>query len=93
MDYGLVLLVNENNAHIIFEVLILVVVDYGLVQMSRELTADEQLVLILVVVDYGLVQVIESRCIKGDKCLNPCCSGLWSRTAFAIIFDVCIITS
>ena len=62
-------------------VLILIVVEDGLVQ----LTADEQLlqrtVLILIVVEDGLVLSYQLRgmfyCLGG---LNPYCSGRWSRT-------------
>ena len=37
-------------------------------------------VLILVVVDNGLVQFIKMSFVMAQCCLNPCCSGQWSRT-------------
>ena len=62
-------------------VLILVVVDNGLVRVSTITVDIETLVLILVVVDYGLVLLLVSNMkLMVSKCLNPCCSGLWSRT-------------
>ena len=38
-------------------------------------------VLILVVVDDGLVPIFATALCLRVKCLNPCCSGRWSRTA------------
>ena len=72
-------------------VLILVVVDDGLVQLAFICALADCLVLILVVVDDGLV--LDCTNLRGfcQECLNPCCSGRWSRTiiAFAIVFDAC----
>ena len=42
-------------------------------------------VLILVVVDNGLVLAALNGKATGLKCLNPCCSGQWSRTV--ILFE------
>ena len=62
-------------------VLILVVVDNGLVQHNYPGLTDWRLcVLILVVVDNGLVLIMLIVLITKSKCLNPCCSGQWSRT-------------
>ena len=41
-------------------------------------------VLILIVVEDGLVQVSSLRTQKLRTCLNPYCSGRWSRTELAI---------
>ena len=38
-------------------------------------------VLILVVVDNGLVHLLMQRVVSTSTCLNPCCSGLWTRTS------------
>ena len=53
----------------------------GLVQLVMPLKQFMHVVLILVVVEDGLVHV---RCFsnnEGRQCLNPCCSGRWSRTS------------
>ena len=63
-----------------FIVLILVVVEDGLVlyKLSRKLS--ETRVLILVVVEDGLVLINHLKIRNYERCLNPCCSGRWSRT-------------
>ena len=62
-------------------VLILVVVDNGLVHLNHlGYINDDKRVLILVVVDNGLVRSTADKSINFLKCLNPCCSGQWSRT-------------
>ena len=61
-------------------VLILVVVDNGLVLNEPNTTAIKVAVLILVVVDNGLVHPQKCRFERVNRCLNPCCSGQWSRT-------------
>ena len=43
------------------------------------------MVLILVVVDNGLVLLNKTLYDVCQLCLNPCCSGQWSRTV--ILFD------
>ena len=60
-------------------VLILVVVEDGLVHNMKDLIPFKE-VLILVVVDNGLVRLDCKPFICTDECLNPCCSGQWSRT-------------
>ena len=45
-------------------------------------------VLILIVVDNGLVHLTDWYHIKGDTCLNPYCSGQWSRTWGCVPFSV-----
>ena len=52
----------------------------GLVQRTRDPTSVETNVLILVVVDNGLVQMSRELTADEQLCLNPCCSGQWSRT-------------
>ena len=37
-------------------------------------------VLILVVVEDGLVLLLKILLLRVKRCLNPCCSGRWSRT-------------
>ena len=37
-------------------------------------------VLILVVVEDGLVRTRVINLATSEECLNPCCSGRWSRT-------------
>ena len=39
-----------------------------------------KMVLILVVVEDGLVRLLYARKMILMQCLNPCCSGRWSRT-------------
>ena len=73
-------------------VLILIVVDDGLVLKIKIMSQITVGVLILIVVDDGLVQ-LKNICIGVDKlCLNPYCSGRWSRT-FWILLMVHIILS
>ena len=61
-------------------VLILIVVDNGLVLTIEAWMQGIAKVLILIVVDNGLVPraVYKLAILKG--CLNPYCSGRWSRT-------------
>ena len=59
-------------------VLILIVVEDGLV-LSVTIERYEDGVLILIVVEDGLVPVHYHGHFK-DSCLNPYCSGRWSRT-------------
>ena len=62
-------------------VLILIVVDNGLVPSpSINGCCSHSGVLILIVVDNGLVQVSAWNCQEVNSCLNPYCSGQWSRT-------------
>ena len=62
-------------------VLILVVVDDGLVLLSgATINIVQEAVLILVVVDDGLVHLFFCSVCMFKTCLNPCCSGRWSRT-------------
>ncbi len=68
------------------EVLILVVVGNGLVLMERlDLKNIEKMVLILVVVDDGLVLSLQGVLRLFLGCLNPYCSGRWSRTSTMIL--------
>ena len=62
------------------KVLILVVVDNGLVLYLLKRRPMHLVVLILVVVDNGLVPFEEFKNRVKTICLNPCCSGQWSRT-------------
>ena len=63
------------------KVLILVVVDNGLVLDAGHCkTLQWPRVLILVVVDNGLVHCAVCFRHRSWWCLNPCCSGQWSRT-------------
>ena len=69
---------NDNIPNL--DVLILIVVEYGLggVFLMKYINANN-IVLILIVVEYGLgVPMTESN-TKTPKCLNPYCSGIWSR--------------
>ena len=43
-----------------------------------------ELVLILIVVDNGLVLRIAKATVNGKECLNPYCSGQWSRTEWSM---------
>ena len=79
MDNGLVRQVNH-SAMSASQVLILIVVDNGLVQARMVRLIILPCVLILIVVDNGLVQHIEFAMLQWDLCLNPYCSGQWSRT-------------
>ena len=56
-------------------VLILIVVEDGLV-----LNYNSSFVLILIVVEDGLVQDPDTVMSQQIACLNPYCSGRWSRT-------------
>ena len=81
MDDGLV---HTATGEISFveSVLILVVVDDGLVLLNDYASVGScSQVLILVVVDDGLVPTWISLFLYFILCLNPCCSGRWSRTA------------
>ena len=61
-------------------VLILIVVDNGLVLHLLLWLLTLLMVLILIVVDNGLVHTSFLRNSDGTLCLNPYCSGQWSRT-------------
>ena len=54
--------------------------DIGLVHTFINEISGEEEVLILVVVDIGLVPRLQKAIDLILKCLNPCCSGHWSRT-------------
>ncbi len=72
----------ENGETFINEiVLILIVVEDGLVLFNdcHVSDLDLNLVLILIVVEDGLVLTISLDC-EPFVCLNPYCSGRWSRT-------------
>ena len=65
----------------VFDVLILIVVDNGLVLTHHCMLIYLLVsVLILIVVDNGLVQRDGRVVIRPDSGLNPYCSGQWSRT-------------
>ena len=54
----------------------------GLVHWQKYLIVGHAFVLILVVVEDGLVQGIAKHFNDHvSDCLNPCCSGRWSRTS------------
>ena len=55
--------------------------DNGLVLSFLSLMVRNIWVLILVVVDNGLVQQSGAISAIAAWCLNPCCSGQWSRTS------------
>ena len=62
-------------------VLILIVVEDGLVLVLLVSVSGLGLrVLILIVVEDGLVLVVPSQYGNSVQCLNPYCSGRWSRT-------------
>ena len=52
----------------------------GLVHVLELYLAAKDAVLILVVVEDGLVLEETDGKEKTGECLNPCCSGRWSRT-------------
>ena len=53
----------------------------GLVHLAIFKIKLESHVLILVVVEDGLVLLIIQIARERTDCLNPCCSGRWSRTS------------
>ncbi len=61
-------------------VLILIVVEDGLVPTGLKFKFTDDTVLILIVVDNGLVHQRQRRQRSVRWCLNPYCSGQWSRT-------------
>ena len=62
-------------------VLILIVVEDGLVLLLLPLKLLSLVVLILIVVEDGLVLISQDVVLWDMKgCLNPYCSGRWSRT-------------
>ena len=64
-------------------VLILIVVEDGLVlAVSFPNTVELTTVLILIVVEDGLVQATKHQDRTYKLCLNPYCSGRWSRTDY-----------
>ena len=69
-------------------VLILIVVDNGLVLTIEAWMQGIAKVLILIVVDNGLVPraVYKLAILKG--CLNPYCSGQWSRTHLVLRYSL-----
>ena len=76
-------------------VLILVVVEDGL-GGRRAFTQEEinEVVLILVVVEDGLgVLIIEPLEEMVSTCLNPCCSGRWSRRVKKFSIERVVFTS
>ena len=62
-------------------VLILIVVEDGLVQFTPHPQYGYFEVLILIVVEDGLVPLEGSSNAIQMGCLNPYCSGRWSRTS------------
>ena len=73
---------------LIMLVLILIVVDNGLVLTIEAWMQGIAKVLILIVVDNGLVPraVYKLAILKG--CLNPYCSGQWSRTHLVLRYSL-----
>ena len=69
-------------------VLILIVVDNGIVLTIEAWMQGIAKVLILIVVDNGLVPraVYKLAILKG--CLNPYCSGQWSRTHLVLRYSL-----
>ena len=61
-------------------ILILVVVEEGLVRTEVICTSGKCFVLILIVVEDGLVLAKSVLMHTTKPCLNPYCSGRWSRT-------------
>ena len=77
MEYGLRLLcLKMRYKH--FQVLILVVMEYGLRLYNYTLIFTSE-VLILVVMEYGLRRFLFRR-TRIILSLNPCCNGIWSQT-------------
>ena len=66
------------------QVLILVVVEDGLVLYATINGKQVAQVLILVVVEDGLVRYCNALINSVLSCLNPCCSGRWSRTELGV---------
>ncbi len=66
------------------EVLILVVMEYGLRQPYR-LPEGTTTVLILVVMEYGLRPARTWQPLSTKSGLNPCCNGIWSQTGTLVI--------
>ena len=62
----------------------------GLVPFRLQKSGNDGEVLILVVVDDGLVLKVQYTFGTIKKCLNPCCSGQWSRTAAAHVTNEAI---
>ena len=61
-------------------VLILIVVEDGLVHFKIKIMSAISVVLILIVVEDGLVLAKSVLMHTTKPCLNPYCSGRWSRT-------------
>ena len=62
-------------------VLILVVMEYGLRRKGNKNERELWRVLILVVMEYGLRHFVHKvPMLSNQKCLNPCCNGIWSQT-------------
>ena len=78
MDDGLVYVVYADDVP--GNVLILIVVDYGLVRFFLFCIILGIAVLILVVVEDGLLLMKSFETVSAELSLNPCCSGRWSRT-------------
>ena len=53
----------------------------GLVHVEEYIDDECTEVLILIVVEDGLVLVVPSQYGNSVQCLNPYCSGRWSRTS------------
>ena len=66
------------------KVLILVVMEDGLWQQRKAMSA-QQLVLILVVMEDGLWLLRSALTAEKPYRLNPCCNGRWSQTAMVKI--------
>ena len=62
--------------------------DNGIVRMGYIPGEKVTLVLILVVVDNGIVHLMANWINLMAICLNPCCSGQWSRTIYLLIFKI-----
>ena len=81
MDNGLVLCNEVKYGTSDFAVLILIIVDNGLVLCNEvKYGTSDFAVLILIIVDNGLVPKIRQNMPELSCCINPCCSGQWSRT-------------
>ena len=62
-----------------WDVLILVIMEYGLGHEKELMNLIPEGVLILVIMEYGLGRFLEFLW-SGGMGLNPCYNGIWSRT-------------
>ena len=81
MEDGLVHQRVGNVTTSVYAVLILIVVEDGLVLMLTQIMSVQCIVLILIVVEDGLVHKCNLVRKVEMVCLNPYCSGRWSRTS------------